>query len=133
MKNLIFKVLGYILFRFLVFFIVIHLIDKNVKWVEPSDLRNKEDWFMFLWLFLVPILIEMILLTLPFAYGLNKIINAGNKRVIIWGLFILLFLCEFAIYKWVIPIEYLVWKVIISIFLFLFLFRKRLLNPKIVI
>jgi len=125
MSNLIVRVIGYIFFRFLVFFTTISIIDKNVKWVKWSDLRNGEDWFMLAWLFFVPTVIEGIILVYPFSYGLSKIENAQNKLPY-YLLFSVLFFIEFIVSHWFIGIKYPFFKVITSIVVFLILFRKRL-------
>jgi hypothetical protein len=125
MRNLIFKVIGYIFLRFLVFYGTISLIDKNVKGVKWSDLQDKESWFMFLWLFFVPTAIEAILLAFPFSYGLSKVSNTSNKSGY-YLLFLGLFIIEFVIGHWLIGMRYPFVKIGVSIVLFLLIFRKRL-------
>jgi hypothetical protein len=127
MSNLILKVIGYIFLRSLVFFVALPIIDKNVKLVKGSDLENKEDWLMFLWLFLVPIIIEIIILFFPFSYGLSKVDKSHNKSLF-YLFFLILFFIEFALTHWLVGIRYPLLKVGISLFLFLLLFRKRLFS-----
>lgn len=79
MRKLHLKVIFYLTARYFLFLIIINTIFKEVKWVKWSDLNSAEDWFMFAWLFIVPVLIEVIIFTLPIKYGINRIEVSKNR------------------------------------------------------
>jgi hypothetical protein len=94
-----------------------------VRW---SDLRNGEDWFYFLWLFIIPIVIDIIVIGLPMAYSIAKITKPTNV-FIIYPFLIVLFVIEFGISNWIYNNTYLSFlKIGIGIMLFLIFFWKRL-------
>lgn len=127
MKNLIGKVIGYIFIRYCVFYISIFFISKKVKGLKASDLQTREDWFMAAWLFLLPVVIEGLLLFYPFSFGLDKITQGSNK-LLFYLLFLGLFIIEFVLYNNAFGILYPFVKVGISLLLFILLFRKRLIG-----
>lgn len=124
MGKLIVNVVLYLLVRSFVFLLTISLLFKDVKVVKLSDLNDKEDWLMFLWLFFVSALIEVIVLTFPFVYGLSRQDVKDSKLYYLF--FALLFLVEFIISHWLIGMRYPFIKILISLVLFLVVFRKRL-------
>ncbi|OQP39966.1 hypothetical protein A4H97_17265 [Niastella yeongjuensis] len=126
MRNLTTKVAGYIFLRYVLYLTVVYATNKDARFVKSSDLRSGEDWFYFIWLFGIPVLIEMIVIGPPLFYGLKKISTAGN-RFVFYLLFIGLFAIEFLISNWVYGSQSsAVLKVCISVLLFLILFFKRL-------
>ena len=129
MKKLVAKSAGYIFVRYIAFYFALFIEDKNVKSVKTDDLKNGEDWFMFFWLFLVPPVIEVIILSLPFAFGINILRNTQN-RFPFYLLFLELFLREFIISDWVIGIRHPFLKVSLSLLLFLLFFRRYLFNKE---
>ena len=124
MWSVILKVFGYIFFRYLAFFATLYVTDKNVKMVQWTDLRKGEDWFMFLWLFGLPILLEFLIIGLPMGYGLNKLSN--SNKIYIYVLFFVLFAIEFLFANWIYGTQSAFIKTGISVVLFLVLFWKRL-------
>jgi|SRR5690554_3118801 len=125
MKNVIFKISGYIILRYLSFFVVLYSIDKSAKKVQLLDLQKREDWIMFLWLFGIPVLLELLIIGLPMAYGLNKLSNLSNK-IIIYVLLFILFLIEFLFANWIYGMQSAFIKIGISVVLFLLFFSKRI-------
>ena len=125
MKKLTIRVIGYILLRFFIFLVIISAIDKNVQFINSSDLRNGEDWFMFLWLFIMPGLIDAVVLTFPFSYCLNKI-EISDRRLGYYFIFIGLFSIEYAIAHWMIGLNHSLLKAELSALLFILIFRKQL-------
>lgn len=125
MKSLIFRVLGYIVLRNFIFYFTLPFLSKEVKGINLENFKNGEDWFMFSWLFLLPATVEAILFFLPFSYGLEKIENSSNKPTI-YLLFSVLFIIEYAANHWFIGLTYPLYKIGVSIFLFILLFRKQL-------
>lgn len=127
MKRLAIKVIGYLILSYLLFYVTISLADSEVKTIRLHDLQNKKDWFMFSWLFLLPLVLELIILTYPFTYGLRKVTESQN-RLIYYVLFLMLFIIEFVLYHYVFSINYPIVKAGISCLLFIILFRKRLFD-----
>lgn len=125
MRNFIVKVFGYVFLRSLLFLGMFHSVNKSAKMVKWSDLQNREDWFYFFWLFMIPIIAEVILLGLPMAYGLGKMPNSINKFPL-YLLFIGLFMIEFIVANWLYGTPASYWKISISLVLLLLFFRKRL-------
>lgn len=125
MGNLIMKVIGYIFLRYFVFLGALYSISKDAKGVKWSDLRNGEDWFYFSWLFLIPVVVEIVLLGLPISYGLDKVASSTNK-VAFYFLFVGLFVVEFFISNWMYGMSSSFYKVGISIVLFLMFFWRKL-------
>lgn len=106
------------------FLLIISWAYNDVHMVSPSDIKNIEDWMMFSWFFLVPILIEVITLAFPFAYGLTRRGVRTNKAYYLY--FFFLFVVEFSIAKWIIGFSYSALKIFISVVLFVLIFRRRL-------
>lgn len=124
MGNLIIKVAGYILLRSVLFLITI-VVTQNLQW-EWSNLKTGKDWSMFLWMVLAPVVIEIILLGIPLAYGLDRITTARSK-ILFYLLFLGLFVIEFLLSNWLYGTQSAIIKVAISILLFVLIFRQRLL------
>lgn len=122
MGNVIYKILGYILVRYIIFFIIL-VFYKNVKW-NWSNLKGGEDWFYFGWLFFVPVIIEIFVFGLPMGYGLNKLSNSNKGYIYV--LFLVLFVIEFLFTNWLYGTQSAFIKTGISVVLFLILFWKRL-------
>ena len=92
MVRLLFKVIKYIFLRYVLSLLVMHIIDKEFRMASWSDILNGgnyEDWFLFLWMYGLPVLIEVLIIGLPMVYGL-KLINPYNT-LLIYLLFIGLF------------------------------------------
>lgn len=124
MGNVIIKIAGYIFLRYVSFLAVLYATDKSVKKTQWTDLQKGEDWFMFLWLFGLPVLLEFLIIGLPMGYGLNKMSN--SNKVYIYVLFLVLFVLEFLFANWIYGTQSAFIKTGISIMLFLGLFWKRL-------
>ena len=124
MRNAVIKTSGYILLRYLLFFIILYTTNKDVKMVGSQNLKNWEDWFMLFWLFVLPLLLELLIIGLPISYGLRKVYTTTNK-VPIYTLFVALFIIEFLFANWLYGIQSAFLKVGISVALFLILFWKR--------
>lgn len=127
--RLIIKIIGYIFLRYLLLLVVIYTTNKEAKMVQWYDLRNAEDWFYFFWMFLFFPVVETIIFTLPFSYGLKKI--KENKKVWVYFLFLGLFIAEFLLGMFFTSQKIEIFnfiKVGISTVLFLLLFWKRLIG-----
>jgi len=121
---MIIKIAGYIFLRYVTFFIIL-VNTKKLSW-NWSNLKKEEDWFMFLWLFGLPVLLEFLVIGLPMNFGLNKLTN--TNKISIYTLFIILFVIEFLFANWIYGTQSAVIKIGISIVLFLILFWKRIFS-----
>jgi len=126
MKKLILKITGYIFLRYITSFILLLLIDKSAKFLKLEDVQTREDWFMFFWLFLIPVLLEWIIFVVPLSYGLNKITK--DNRFWFSILLLVLFLIEYLIANYVFGFKHSYWKVAISIVLFMLLFKSKIIE-----
>lgn len=129
MRSLLFKVTGYIAIRYLIFLTLLYITKEDVKIVRPSELQKGEDWFMFVWLFALPVFIEFLIIGIPFWHGLNRLANS-SKNIFVYILFVILFLIEFFIANWLYGSESAFIKVATSSVLFLIFFRKRIFYIK---
>ena len=125
MKNLIFKVSGYIFLRNAIFHLTLPFFMKNVKSLKGEYLRNYEDWFMFSWLFILPAVIEILIFAFPFSYGLKKIDTSTNKLKY-HLLFIGMFSVEYIALRSLNALTYLPYKITVSIFIFIIMFRRQI-------
>lgn len=121
-----FKVLGYVLVLNIVFYIVYYIINEEAKSIKLSDLRNAEDWFMFIWLFGIPILLDFLIVGLPINYVFSKYQFSCKTYFILFIIFIIEFLLSSSLYG----NETALIKVGLSIILFipLIISIKTLLN-----
>lgn len=116
---------GYVFLRYLLFLIAIYIFYKEAKFVSWSDMRNNEDWFYFFWLFGIPVIIEIIIVGVPLAFGLSRVTNSNSKWYYL--LFLLLFAVEFTFANYLYGIQYSILKISISLVLF-FVFFWRILR-----
>ncbi len=124
MQNKNIKIWRYIFLRYVISFVVLYSTNKSLTKIEWSDLQRGEDWFMFFWLFITPVIIELIIIGIPMTYGLTKLTN--SNKVYIYLLFIVLFTIEFLFTSWIFAMNFVVIKLIISVLLFILLFWKRI-------
>lgn len=125
MGNVFVKVIGYVFLRYVIFFIVLYSLSENVKAIGFRDLKTGEDWFMLSWLFILPLLLELLIIGLPMGYGLKKLSNMSS-RIPFYLLFVVLFIIEFLFANWLYGMQSAFIKVGISAILFLLLFWKRI-------
>lgn len=124
MQNKNIKIWRYIFLRYVISFVVLYSTNKSLTKIERSDLQRGEDWFMFFWLFITPVIIELIIIGIPMAYGLTKLTN--SNKVYTYLLFIVLFTIEFLFTSWIFAMNFVVIKLIISVLLFILFFWKRI-------
>jgi hypothetical protein len=121
------KMIIYVFLRYLVFILIIYLffVD-NVKLPTCRDLiqSSSEDFSMFFWLFILPNLIEFLLIGIPMFYVLIKIENIN--KLYIYLLLVVLFVVEFFLSQKLYGQFYAYVKIGISIFLFILFFWKLL-------
>lgn len=125
MQRLITKVIYYILISYVVYFCLLFLVVKDAKFVRPSDLRNTQDYLLFVWLFGVPVLIDFVLIGLPIYYGLKRI-DYSNRRYLFSLFFILLLVVECLISTYIYGYPSGIIKTGVYAILFLIFFWKRL-------
>ena len=125
MIKLIMKVGGYILLSYILYLCANYIIVKDAKFPSKSDLRNAQDWFLFLFLFAIPVIIDLILVGLPMVYGFKRLAVSESKYPF-YVLIIGLFAVEFIVTCTLSGVAPSALKVIISILLFIVFFWRRL-------
>lgn len=93
--------------------------------VKMSDLRRWQDWFYFFWLFVLPLLIDFVILGLPTWIALCKMSTVSN-RILFYFLFLISFVVEYIFAQSLYGTQSAMIKVGICIALFFLLFGKRL-------
>lgn len=115
---------GYIFLRYLFFLIAIYIFNKESKFISWADLQNSDDWFYFFWLFFIPMIIEIIIIGIPLAFGLNRVISSNGN--LYYLLFLLIFAVEFIFADYLYGIQSSMLKISISLALFFVFFWKTL-------
>lgn len=121
------KIWRYILLRYVISFLVLYTTNKSLKRLEWEDFQNWEDWFMFLWIFITPAILELIFIGLPMTYGLKKLTN--KNKIFIYLLFIILFTIEFLFFSWIFALNFVIIKLFVSVFLFFCFYWKKIVFP----
>ncbi|EFK60117.1 hypothetical protein ACFU8T_20565 [Sphingobacterium spiritivorum] len=93
-----FKVLVYILVLNIVFYLVYYITNEEAKSIKLSDLRNAEDWFLFIWLFGIPVLLDFLIVGLPISYGFSKYQLSRKTYVLLFFALIVEFLLTSLLY-----------------------------------
>lgn len=93
-----FKVLVYILVLNIVFYIVYYITNEEAKSIKLSDLRNAEDWFMFIWLFGIPIVLDFLIVGLPINYVFSKYQLSRKTYILLFFMLIVEFLLTSLLY-----------------------------------
>jgi hypothetical protein len=115
------KFVGYILLKWLCFFIYQYA-ESQKKW-DLENLHKKEDVLYTLWMFLSLPVIEIIIFALPFQLALKQ---KGISLIII---LILCFVLEFAVSWYATNQQFAIWmlvKIILSIGFFYLFYRRQL-------
>lgn len=122
-----FKIWKYIGIRYLITFILFFaFIHKEWRFEGWSTLRDSldsfEDWFMFFWLFILPVLFELLYQGLAMSYFLKKL--SRQNWLLMLFIFVLLFILEFTVTIQLFAINFVATKLIVSVVLF-FIFYGR--------
>ncbi|GGF11557.1 hypothetical protein SAMN05443634_1217 [Chishuiella changwenlii] len=120
-KNIFFKILIYILVLNIIFYIVYYIINKDAKPIKLSDLRNPGDWFMFIWLFGIPILLDFLSVGLLINYVFSKY----KLLIHLCTLLFFVLIVEFILTSLLFGKEPALIKVGLSIILFIPLIKSR--------
>lgn len=126
MNRITINTMFYIVLRYIMFLIAIYIFNRDAKFVDLSDLRNGEDLFYFLWLFGLPLVVELIVLGPPLALGIIKSLSGHGKWYYL--LFFVLFILEFIFAYHLYGLQSSILKLGISIALFCMIFRKVFLK-----
>ena len=88
MKPTILNIIFYALVKYILFYTFLMFKDNNYKLLEVSTLKNGEDWFYYLWLFLFMPILYMVILSLPLYYTF-KIKNVFYFLILLGGIFVI--------------------------------------------
>jgi len=114
------------LITFILFFAFIHKDWKFEGWGTLRDsLHSFEDWFMFFWLFILPVLFELLYQGLAMSYCLKKL-NRQNWLLMLF-IFVLLFILEFILTIQFFAINFVATKLIVSVVLFFVFYGNYLM------
>lgn len=123
------KAMIYILVSYVLFLVFTFYLNEEAKVVKPADLRNAEDWFYFLWLFLVPLLIDVVIIGVPIIVALGKPANRVNTRIQKIVVIVFFFLLDYCIARTIYGAESALVKILIIVLLFpLFFWKEIFLN-----
>ena len=124
------KIWKYIGIRYLITFILFFaFIHKEWRFEGWSTLRDSldsfEDWFMFFWLFILPVLFELLYQGLAMSYFLKKL--SRQNWLLMLFIFVLLFILEFTVTIQLFAINFVATKLIVSVVLFFVFYGKFIL------
>ncbi len=125
-----FKIWKYIGIRYLITFILfLAFIHKEWRFEGWSTLRDSldsfEDWFMFFWLFILPVLFELLYQGLAMSYFLKKL--SRQNWLLMLFIFVLLFILEFTVTIQLFAIHFVATKLFVSVVLFFVFYRKYIM------
>ncbi|MEY4486768.1 MAG: hypothetical protein RL440_1303 [Bacteroidota bacterium] len=125
-----FKIWKYIGIRYLITFILFFaFIHKEWRFEGWSTLRDSldsfEDWFMFFWLFILPVLFELLYQGLAMSYFLKKL--SRQNWLLMLFIFVLLFILEFTVTIQLFAIHFVATKLFVSVVLFFVFYRKYIM------
>jgi hypothetical protein len=124
------KIWKYIGIRYLITFILFFaFIHKEWRFEGWSTLRDSldsfEDWFMFFWLFILPVLFELLYQGLAMSYFLKKL--SRQNWLLMLFIFVLLFILEFTVTIQLFAIHFVATKLFVSVVLFFVFYRKYIM------
>ena len=115
------------LITFLLFFTFVHTTWKFEVWSNSRGFIGRfEDWFMFFWLFGLPVLFEFLYQGLALSYCLKKL--SKRNWLFILLLFVLLFFAEYMVTLQFFARHFVVTKLLVSTLLFLFIYGKQIIR-----
>ena len=125
-----FKIWKYIGIRYLITFILFFaFIHKEWRFEGWSTLRDSldsfEDWFMFFWLFILPVLFELLYQGLAMSYFLKKL--SRQNWLLMLFIFVLLFILEFTVTIQLFAIHFVATKLFVSVVLFFVFYGNYLM------
>ncbi len=114
------------LITFILFFAFIHKEWRFEGWGTLRDsLDSFEDWFMFFWLFILPVLFELLYQGLAMSYFLKKL--SRQNWLLMLFIFVFLFILEFIVTIQFFAIHFVATKLIVSVVLFFVFYGKFIL------
>jgi hypothetical protein len=127
------KIWKYIIIRYIVTFVLFFTLIFREWHFEgweclSCSLGSFEDWFMFFWLFILPILFEYLYQGLLLAYCLEKLKRRNWYILLI--LILLSFFLEFIVTIQIFAINFVSTKLVVSILLFLVLYGQEIVKKR---
>lgn len=123
MKNILVKTILYVVICYVIFMLTMLIINKDSKVVKFSDLKKFEDYFYFFWLFIIPVLIDCLLIGLPILFILK---NKRYEKKYFYLVFPVVFIIEYFFSSWIYGNQSAIIKVIIYLILFVLFFYKTI-------
>lgn len=115
------------LLTFLLFVTFVHTKWKFEVWSNSRGFFGRfEDWFMFFWLFGLPVLFEFLYQGLALSFGLKKLSKRNWLFIVL--LFVLLFFAEYMVTLQFFARHFVVTKLLVSTLLFLFIYGKQIIR-----
>ncbi|MCT3924556.1 hypothetical protein [Elizabethkingia anophelis] len=123
MRNIVFKTTIYVVISYVIFMLAMFIINKDSKVVKLSDLNKIEDYFYFFWLFIIPVLIDFLLVGLPIILIFK---NKNYKKKYFYLIFTTVFIIEYFFSSWIYGSQSAMIKIIIYLILFILFFQKTI-------
>jgi len=119
------NILLYILVKYLFFYVVMMFKINDFRYLQIGDLRNGEDWFLYLWMILFLPVLNMILFSAP-IYFLFRLKSVGYFLLAITAIF----LAEYFVYVFFTSEKHVdingVYNGIVSLLVFCLFFFKEI-------
>lgn len=127
------KIWKYIIIRYLVTLLIFFMFIYTAWHFEGCGslscfFSSFENWFMFFWLFILPILFECLYQGLLLTYCLKKLTR--RNELIILFIISLLFFLEFKVTIQIFSIHFVCTKLIVSVILFFVFYGKVIINKR---
>ncbi|HBN6702941.1 TPA: hypothetical protein L3261_002222 [Elizabethkingia anophelis] len=123
MRNIVFKTTIYVVISYVIFMLAMFIINKDSKVVKLSDFNKIEDYFYFFWLFIIPVLIDFLLVGLPIILIFK---NKNYKKKYFYLIFTTVFIIEYFFSSWIYGSQSAMIKIIIYLILFILFFQKTI-------
>lgn len=124
MKSLFLKIVLFLFIGYIIFFSGIYIFNKEAKFISIDDLKKGEDFFYFFWIFIIPFIIEILIVGFPIYFSFEKFLSNKTSFYLIISI---AFFLNFLLYKWVFnEVGIALIRVLINMILFVIFFRKKI-------
>ena len=117
MKKIIFKIFAYIFIRYIFSWVGMYFIgNENAKLLRPSDIRTGDDSFFAMFIFGLPLILDLLILGLPLFYIMKKF--SIKKKIDFYFFILILLILDFILSYNFYGGEYAAFKLLLNILLF---------------